>query len=281
MLRNVWLLHPLTDSEDIKFSDILIKVGQMNDEGRTVFYEDLNIKLILKIALKNNLKIITLQELKTGELGKIADEDTGENEEPLGMPPGKLLSYKNIFIYDEKQNILGYVKLNSHPQQGKLKFHLEKILQNLDDYKNIKIRFGAIFEKGLVEKIKNAKNITTAEFVSTTDAEDVKNNETMKKHQDWLGGKYFNKTTKITGKKGANIKSIIQSFIDDYLGNNDISENFTKIGMTIDGEYVNFFKYWKKIPVEILEDRDDKKYVNYKDLEEKLLEIVSNYEKNN
>lgn len=100
----------------------------------------------------------------------------------------------------------------------------------------------------------------------------------MLKYEDFLAGKNFDKTTKLKSKNGENIKSIVQFILDDIVGNNDMPDSFD-IKMNIDGEEVDFQRYYKRHNIEVLMDQENQKYVDYRDLEDKLINVLQSYGK--
>ena len=49
--------------------------------------------------------------------------------------------------------------------------------------------------------------------------------------------------------------------------------------MNIDGEDVDFQRYYKRHNIEVLMDQENQKYVDYIDLEDKLINALQSYDK--
>ena len=91
-----------------------------------------------------------------------------------------------------------------------------------------------------------------------------------------MGGINYDKTTKLHGKKGENIIQTVQFILDDIISGNDFVENF-RISMKVDGETIDFSKYFKKYSISVLMDEQNKKYVDYDDLIKKIISAIEQY----
>lgn len=99
----------------------------------------------------------------------------------------------------------------------------------------------------------------------------------MEAYKDYLCGHNYYKTTKLKGKKGENIKTIVQSILDDIIGNNDMPESLD-ISMEIDGEKINFKKYYEKRTIQVNTDKQNTKYIDYDSLKDELISCIANKE---
>ncbi len=274
--KNFYFYRPTLNKDDYAFSDILNVVVEQGANGKIVTISEE--RMIVNAYRDSKLIVIYVQYLKSDELPKVANESDGKDEQNLEVPQGKSLSYKNVFVYDETQNLLITANLHACPQIGRLKMCLREIGKETSILsKNSDLTFSHIVDRGLVDKIKQAKTITTAEFTSRDyySGEMIKEKNLLK-YEGFLAGKNFNKTTKLKGKNGENIKSIVQFILDDVVGNNDMPDSFD-IKMNIDGEEVDFQRYYKRHNVEVLMDQENQKYVDYKDLEGKLISALQSY----
>ncbi len=272
--RNVFVYHPtIVSDENLEFKDILLSIGESADPFR--FELDNHTYYSLKIENCSNLIIITLQMLTDKDLPYIANMSDGGNEKQIEIGEDEALSYKNIFVYDPTSNKLFEVKITNCPKVGRLKLCLQDLYSQTIS-SSVRIRFGAVMSNNLIDLLKHAKSITSATITSLDYRGDQVNESELKKYKDYLGGQDHTKTTKIKGKKGANIKHIISNFLDDAISGYDIDSLFS-ISMDIDGRHVNFNKYYRQIPISISDDPKNKKCIDYADLREKLQEVAKNY----
>lgn len=274
--KNFYFYRPTLNKDDYTFSDLLnvvIKQG-VNGEIVTIGEE----RMIVNAYRNGKFVVIYVQYLKSDELPKVANESDGKDEQNLEVPQGKSLSYKNVFVYDDQRNLLITANLHACPQIGRLKMCLREIGKEANMLsKNSDLTFSHIMDRGLVDKIKQAKTITTAEFTSRDyySGEMIKEKNLLK-YENFLAGKNFDKITKLKSRNGENIKSTVQFILDDVVGNNDMPDSFD-IKMNIDGEDVDFQRYYKRHNIEVLMDRENQKYVDYKDLEDKLIYTLQSY----
>lgn len=274
--KNIYFYRPTLKKDDYVFSDLLNVVIRQGTNGKIVAISEE--RVVINAHQNGELIIISVQYLKSDELPKVANESDGKDEQNLEVPKGKSLSYKNVFVYDVPRNLLVAANLHACPQIGRLKMCLREIGKEVNMLsKNSDLTFSHIMDRGLVDKIKQAKTITTAEFTSRDyySGEMIKERNLLK-YEEFLAGKNFDKVTRLKGKSGENIKSIVQFILDDVVGNNDMPDSF-EIKMNIDGEEVNFQRYYKRHNVEVQMDQENQKYVDYKDLERKLIETLQLY----
>lgn len=276
--KHIDFYHPTLNSDTYNFSFLLrTLIDKYGSDGKTVPIAD-GENLVVSARTTDGMIIICAQALKSDELPKVANESDGKDERNLEVPSGKSLSYKNIFIYSTSSNLLVTTNLSACPRVGKLKMFL-KILGKEEGIitKDSDLAFLRIMDRGLVERLKQAKSITMAQFTSKEyyggDSIDERNFE---KYKEFLAGKNFEKTTKLRGKKGENIKNIVQFILDDIIGNHDMPDLFS-IRMNIDGEPIDFQRYYKKYPLDVQMDRNNHKYVDYVDLEKRLIEAMNSY----
>lgn len=276
--KNFYFYHPTLNKDDYTFSDLLNFIIEQGTNGKIVTIGEE--RMIVNAYHNGKFVVIYVQYLKSDELPKVANESDGKDEQNLKVPQGKSLSYKNVFAYDDRQNLLVTARLHACPQIGRLKICLREIGKEVGILsKNSDLTFSHIMNRGLVDKIKQAKIITTAEFTSRDyySGEMVKEKNLLK-YENFLAGKNFDKITKLKGKNGESIKGIVQFILDDIIGNNDMPDSFD-IKMNIDGEEVDFQRYYKRHNIEVLMDRKNQKYVDYKDLEDKLVNALQSYSK--
>lgn len=274
--KNFYFYRPTLNRDNYTFPDLLNAVIEQGTNGKIVTIGEE--RMVVNAYRNGEPAIICVQYLKSDELPKVANESDGKDEQNLEVPQGKSLSYKNIFAYDDQQNLLITAHLHACPQIGRLKMCLREIGKEAGILsKNSDLTFSHIMDRGLVDKIKQAKTITTAEFTSRDyySGEMIKEKNLLK-YEDFLAGKNFDKITKLKSKNGENIKSIVQFVLDDIVGNNDMPDSFD-IKMNIDGEEVDFQRYYKRHNIEVLMDQENQKYVNYKDLEDKLINALRSY----
>lgn len=274
--KNIYFYRPTLKKDDYVFSDLLNVVIRQGTNGKIVAISEE--RVVINAHQNGELIIISVQYLKSDELPKVANESDGKDEQNLEVPKGKSLSYKNVFVYDVPRNLLVAANLHACPQIGRLKMCLREIGKEVNMLsKNSDLTFSHIMDRGLVDKIKQAKTITTAEFTSRDyySGEMIKERNLLK-YEEFLAGKNFDKVTRLKGKSGENIKSIVQFILDDVVGNSDMPDSF-EIKMNIDGEEVNFQRYYKRHNVEVQMDQENQKYVDYKDLERKLIETLQLY----
>ena len=276
--KNFHFYRPILNSDNYTFSDLLNVVIEQGANGKIVTISEE--RMIVNAYRNDELTVIYVQYLKSDELPKVANESDGKDEQNLEVPQGKSLSYKNVFAYNDRQNLLITAHLHACPQIGRLKMCLREIGKDAAILsKNSDLTFSHIMDRGLVDKIKKAKTITTAEFTSRDyySGEMIKEKNLLK-YEDFLAGKNFDKTTKLKSKNGENIKSVVQFILDDIVGNNDMPDSFD-IKMNIDGEDVDFQRYYKRHNIEVLMDQENQKYVDYIDVEDKLINALQSYDK--
>lgn len=274
--KNFYFYRPTLNRDNYTFPDLLNAVIEQGTNGKIVTIGEE--RMVVNAYRNGELAVICVQYLKSDELPKVANESDGKDEQNLEVPQGKSLSYKNIFAYDDQQNLLITAHLHACPQIGRLKMCLREIGKEAGILsKNSDLTFSHIMDRGLVDKIKQAKTITTAEFTSRDyySGEMIKEKNLLK-YEDFLAGRNFDKITKLKSKNGENIKNIVQFVLDDIVGNNDMPDSFD-IKMNIDGEEVDFQRYYKRHNIEVLMDQENQKYVNYKDLEDKLINELRSY----
>lgn len=274
--KNFYFYRPILNRDGYIFSDLLNAViGQgMNGKVVTIGEE----RMVVNACRSGEFTVIYVQYLKSDELPKVANESDGKDEQNLEVPQGKSLSYKNVFAYDIQRDLLIAAHLHACPQIGRLKMCLREIGKEVGILsKNSDLTFLHIMDRGLVDKIRQAKIITTAEFTSRDyySGEMIKEKNLLK-YESFLAGKNFDKITKLKGKNGESIKGIVQFILDDIISNNDMPDSFD-IKMNIDGEEVDFQRYYKRHNIEVLMDQENQKYVDYKDLESKLINTLQSY----
>ena len=277
MTKIVNFYHPVLSSNfSLYFSDIL---KEISEKGSIDIKASENDHFIVVVSTYNEFFVITIQNLKNDELPKVANSINGKDEQDLTIPQGKSLSYKNIFVYDRRKGIMACAVLSNCPQIGKLRACLQNFCSdnNLITKKS-DLTFQYIMDHDLVERLKNANKITTATFTSKDyyDGDDIKEKH-LEAYKDYLCGHNYYKTTKIKGRKGENIKSIVQSILDDIIGNNDMPESLD-ISMEIDGEKINFKKYYKKRTIQVNADMRNTKYIDYDNLKDALINCITNEE---
>lgn len=269
-IKQVRLYHPqIMNIDNGSFDEILNRASSGERIDLT------NNSLIIKATRDGELWIITIQNLKNDELPKVADSANGEDEQNLDIPDGKALSYKNIFVYRPDNNLLACAALYGHPQIGKLRLCLEKIAQNLYG-ETAAIRISVIFNNDLIQRIRNCQRITAAELTSVDlDGEEIDESR-LGLFKEFLGGHNIKRTTKIKGLRGENIRRILWPIVEDFLTHRDDDIMPLAIKMEMDGEKVDFQKYYKTYSVEIEMDDENQKYVNYDSLEGALKNIIRN-----
>ena len=267
--KKVLLYHAHVNGAD-DLGQILAKIGSLPQERRIVDFGD--VKIVLDLKPIDGSWIITLQELKSGELPKVANSQDGSDEIPLNIPDGKALSSKNVFVFDQDKNILGSIRLYGCQQMGRLRSCLEKIAY-LTGSDKVEIKFTVVFEKGLAMKLANAKEITTATFTSLDyDGSEIDEGR-LSAYKEYLSGKGFQRKTIISGKRRCdNIKAVVQPIIDDFLSYGDAPVD---IEMKVDGENINFQRYYKTYSVSV--QIDDQRFINYDDLTCKVCKVVESY----
>lgn len=269
-MKQVRLYHPqLMEAENGTIEDVLRRATN----GEVIKLDDN--RLILKTRQDEELWVITLQDLKNDELPKVADSANGEGEQNLDIPDGKALSYKNIFVYRPSDNVLAGIMLHGHPQIGKLRLCLDKIANDLygDD---ASVRINIIFSNDLIRRIRSCRTITAAELTSLDfDGERI-SEPRLKLLKEFLGGHNVKRTTKIKGLRGENIKRMLWPIVEDFLSHRDDDILPLAIKMEMDGEKVDFQKYYKTYPVEVEMDKENEKYVDYNSLEDTIKSILRN-----
>ncbi|MBQ3352667.1 hypothetical protein IJG91_03385 [Candidatus Saccharibacteria bacterium] len=272
--KKVLLYHPHVNHMDGNFGDLLDAICLEIGSEKVVDVGE--VKLVFRLSKEDSVWFIRLQELKADELPKIADFENGANEKNLDLPDGKGLSYRNVFAYDEAKNIIASVKISGCPQNGRLKRCIESITKEIGILEKVTVRFSIIFEKGLVEKIRNAEVISVAEFSSLDYDGSSISEDRFSKYKDYIGGKDYSKITTIKGKNGANIKGVLQPVIDDFISHEDGALPVA-IKMDIDNEPVDFQRYYKVRRIQVAMDNQSSKHVDYDDLLTKLKKIVGEY----
>ncbi|MBR2543659.1 hypothetical protein IKF03_03665 [Candidatus Saccharibacteria bacterium] len=274
--KDIFLYHPTIELCSYEFGELLKQISQLPLVDRIIADVDEN-RYILLVEQKLDTYIITLRKLKNDELPKIADTKTGDNESNLEIPSDMSLSYKNLFAYNSKNNSLAMTIINLCPRISTLRKILEKIAKDkMDGCAKITLRFVMVFRKGLTEKLMQANSITTAEFRADDYYGDNIDETRLKKYKDYLSGNGYIKTTKLKGKRGQNIKKVVAPIIEDILSNNGQLLDGINIKMTIDGEKIDFTRYYQKNTVDVLLDENNKRYLDYSDLEKKLITIAKN-----
>lgn len=237
-------------------------------------------KFVLNLERRSeDIWLITVQALKSDEFPKMADDSDGRNEEDLTLPSGKSLSYKNIFIYSTPKNLFVAARLHSFPSTRRLAFCLKSVVEELEINNGaFSLRLGQLFEHSLVEKLRAANAITFAEFTSMSDYYgDNINEDRLTPYDQYLGGQDYTKTTRLRGKRGANIKHVVNAVIEDYIANGGLPEGLG-VKMKVDGEDINFRKFFKKFPIDVMMEEENSNHIDYCLLERKLIDVIDNFE---
>ncbi len=190
------------------------------------------------------------------------------------------MSYKNYFIFNSQNGVLGVAKLSLCPRVARLASVIRTVIsssyESLGIPENARVNFSQIFETGLKERLRTAKTVTMAQITSFDYCGEDISEKDFGAYKDFMGGINYDKTTKLHGKKGENIIQTVQFILDDIISGNDFVENF-RISMKVDGETIDFSKYFKKYSISVLMDEQNKKYVDYDDLIKKIISAIEQY----
>lgn len=277
--KNVFLYHPLCIGDDgISFAEVIDNMLRLGSDFNVTAR---GVKSVLGISASDDWIIISLQNLSNDDLPKIANDDDGKDEKEIDIPEGKSLSYRNCFVFNRKSNLLGAAKLSLCPHISRLAGVFNKVIsENFSEMgvsKNLRVRFSQIFEKGLGEKLRNARTITMAQVTSLERSGENISEKDFGRYKDFMGGVGYTKTTKLHGNKGANIKHLVQFILDDIIQGNDFVEDF-QISMKVDGEAINFNQYYKKYIINVDLDDENRKYVDYDCLIKAVIGVMEQYE---
>ena len=83
-------------------------------------------------------------------------------------------------------------------------------------------------------------------------------------------------TVEIKRKRQADIRDAVSELIADAIANG-VPPDGISVQMRIDGEVIDFSKYYRQYPIQVRADVSNVKYLDYGDLEAKLLQIVSTF----
>ena len=162
--KKALLYHPTTLNCDYSFSKLVSELSLLPSSSLMTMDRESN-RYVISFNVDSGIYTILLKKLKNDELPKVADFNTGSNEMDLEMPEGMSLSYKNVFVYDSRKNVLAAIRLSSCPQIGALRECLEKLAhENLPEYHHPKIKFNLIFKRGLADVLRKADSITMAKI---------------------------------------------------------------------------------------------------------------------
>lgn len=235
-------------------------------------------KAILHIERDGSNYAISLQRLKEKDLPKIANADDGSNEVDLMMPNGTALSFKNLFIYNHEKGILVSAKLGSCPQISMFRECLQKIIRSeIPGFERAIFVTRMIFERGLVGKLRDAVSISMAQFSSNDFYGEEISGTRLDQYKEYLSGQGYAKTTKLKGIRGQNLKTQLMPIIEDIVANGGTLPEHIKIKMEIDGDSVDFSKYYKMYKIMVKVDEANHRYLDYADLKSKLLEIIEGF----
>ena len=275
--KNIFFYHPTTINCDIDFSEFVSWFAMLSQNART-YRLDSDCNIVIDIERRAEVFIITLYKLKNNELPKVANEMDGSEEVNLLMPQCKALSFKNIFIYRPKGNILATARLGGCPGVSTLKTSLMWIAKaNSSD---IKLRFDMIFRRDLSRVLRNANTITMVDIrADELCGEDI-DLERSKLYHEYIGGRSYVKSTKLKAKKDENLKNIVINILEDIIANGQPPDGVS-VKMTIDGRDINFEKYCEKQIISVETERQNGKYLDYDNLIEKMLQVVVSYREDN
>lgn len=273
MIRNAFVYHPTVVSEEgINFEDILRSIGEYDEPIQ--INVDSHTNYSLKIAERDGFFVLSLQRLSNGNLPFVANMADGSDEKQLEIGDNEGLSFKNIFVFNLNTNKLFGIRPDNLPKAGRLRLCLQD-LYNKTVSEKVKIRFGAVMNRDLVNIINDAKTITSATITSLDRGDNI-NEPLLTKYDQYLGGVDYIKTTKLKGKKGANIKHLVAGILSDITDGYEL-ESYLGISMCIDGQSINFNRFYRQIPLDLKEDSRNKRYLDYSDLEEKLIRLAKDY----
>lgn len=240
--------------------------------------EQCSSRVILHIEHDGGNYAISLQKLKEEDLPKIANASDGSNEVDLAMPDGTALSFKNLFIYNHEKGILVSAKLGSCPQIGMLRKCLQKIIRNeIPGFERAIFITPMVFERGLVDKLRGAVSISMAQFSSQDFYGEEISGTRLDQYKEYLSGQGYAKTTKLKGLMGQNLKAQLAPIIDDIIANGGTLPEHIKIKMEIDGDSVDFSKYYKMYKIMVKVSETNHRYLDYNNLKLKLLQIVAEF----
>ena len=270
------LYHPTTLNCEYGFGDLISNLSSLPPNNLTIVDGD-GSRYVVSFSVNSGISIISIKKLKNDELPKVADFDTGSNEINLEMPEGMSLSYKNIFVYDSQKNVLAMVRLSSCPQVGALRKCLEEIArENLLNCSRLRIQCPLIFKRGLADTLRNANSITMAKIRAEDYYGDNIDESRLEPYRRFMVGENCITTVEIKRKRQADIRDAVSELIADAIANG-VPPDGISVQMRIDGEVIDFSKYYRQYPIQVRADVSNVKYLDYGDLEAKLLQIVSTF----
>lgn len=280
--KKVFVYHPSITGVSIPV-DFGVVLGQLCSSRGGVFVVDRDDhndnKIILRILRDAHNYVISVQKLKEEDLPKVASVNDGSNEVNLTMPEGTALSFKNLFIYNCDKGILVAAKLGSCPQIRNFRECLQKIVRDeISGFEHAILVTAMVFERGLTEKLNNAESITMAQFRSDDFYGEEVDGTRLEQYKDYLSGQGYTRTTKLSGIRGGNLKTKLMPIIEDIVSNGGELPEHMKIKMKIDGDEVDFGKYYKMYRVMVGVSESNHKYLDYDDLKLKLLGVIEEFE---
>lgn len=275
--RSVVLYHPATVGCQVNFEQVLDELSALRKQQMIVLGPDNESKYVVTIKTLLNKYVIIVQKLKIDDLPRIAQEADGQKEAPLVIPEGMSLSFKNIFIFDRDKNILAMSVLGSCPQVGALQRCLKELMRKyIDGCERGNCRFAMIMERGFTDALRDSTTITMAEFTSKDFYGESISEDRFDAYEKYLGGIGYTQKVKLRGIRGMNLKEKLLPVIDDIISYGLPPEEIG-IKMAIDGEDINFSKYYKKYHIWVRVGGMRNKSLDYNDLERKMTQIVDGF----